>query len=92
MVVWSFLTLFLLATVTLHAKMRYLDGGALASGSEDGEVRLWSVREGTLLGTLSANGGSSAIFTLCALGGDRLVGGGSDGTIPFHAEVENVFR
>ena len=52
-----------------------LKGGRLASGSENGRIRLWNLADGKLLAKLE--GHTAGVLCLAELAGDRLASGGS---------------
>lgn len=60
--------------------IKYLLDGSLASGSDDNSVKIWNVKTGTLLYSLSAGGGP--ILALDQLSNGYLVQGNSDPAPP----------
>ncbi|MDD5395477.1 MAG: hypothetical protein PHE17_20830, partial [Thiothrix sp.] len=53
-------------------------GGQLASGSDDGTVKLWDVKSGELKQTLQAQ---SRVWSVAFDGGGQLASGSDDGTV-----------
>ncbi|KAL2809542.1 WD40-repeat-containing domain protein [Aspergillus granulosus] len=70
------------------------DGQQLASGSEDGTIKLWSSATGQLQQTIS--GHSSGVGSVCFLDDGRLVSGSSDGILKLWntttGELEQTFE
>ena len=58
--------------------MAFDGGGQLASGSDDGTVKLWDVKTGQLQQTLQAQ---SRVLSVAFDGGGQLASGSSDGTV-----------
>jgi WD40 repeat protein len=58
-----------------------LTGGQLASGSDDGTVKLWDVKSGALKQTLQAGGSGHSPVVVAFDGGGQLASGSDDGTV-----------
>ena len=56
-----------------------LDGGRLASGSDDKSIIVWNLADGKKLATLE--GDEKGVNCLAALDGDRLASGGGDKSV-----------
>ncbi|HVS34027.1 MAG TPA: serine/threonine-protein kinase, partial [Gemmataceae bacterium] len=67
-------------SVPVHALAYSPDGNALASGAEDGVIKLWSVAAGVELQTLIGHSGAVRALAF-APDGKTLASGGADGTV-----------
>ena len=68
-----------------------LEGGRLASGSDDGMIKIWDLATGECVATLE--GHDDTVISVAVLEGGRLASGSADNTIKiWDSALSNILR